>query len=359
MVIDVLVVDDSALMRRHLSSIFEHSEQLFSLRFARNGEHALAQIKEQKPDVVTLDINMPGMDGLDCLAHIMNDFPVPVVMVSSLTEKGAMATLEALELGAVDYVEKPGGTVSHNLADISQQLTSKVLAAAAAKPHKKLLVNDSARQPEQQPQQSAEQPINTQGPIDGVIIVGVSTGGPGTLEQLFEGITSDLNWPLVIAQHMPATFTKVLSERLNKFVKRPVIEVRKPTPLQPGHIYMAQGDKDIEIKTRGGKLMAVPVPIDPSLPWHPSVDRLMYSAMQVLPAEQLIGVLLTGMGDDGATAFKALYDKGGYTIAESEASCVVYGMPRALIELDGASEVANAADIGQRVLYKAQLKQAG
>lgn len=342
--IDVLIVDDSALMRRFLSQIFAEAGG-YEVRIARDGAAALAQMAEKLPDVVTLDINMPEMDGLTCLSHIMTQHPCPVIMVSSLTEKGAMATLEALELGAVDYLTKPGGTVSHNMDQVAAELLAKVDSAARSKPRRGH--SGASRRTSSAGRGAAEtasQPVQASA-AEGLVLVGVSTGGPGALEALFADLPADLPWPLVVTQHMPATFTGVLAKRLDGLCAPTVMEVSRPTPLLQGHIYLAQGDRDLEIRRRGGKLMAIPLPADDDLPWHPSTDRLVRSALQVLSHEQLVGVLLTGMGDDGAENMTRLHRRGGRTIAESEETAVVYGMPRALVENNGADLVLPLEEI--------------
>lgn len=340
--IDVLIVDDSALMRRYLAQILE-ADSRFKVRRARNGEAALAMMAEQLPDLVTLDINMPEMDGLTCLSHIMTRHPCPVIMVSSLTEKGALATLEAIELGAIDYLAKPGGTVSHNLANIADELLDKVDIALSARPQIRTAnQRRSAAQPKDKPQ-------TVKRAAENLVLVGVSTGGPGALEALLAGLPERLDWPLVITQHMPATFTSVLANRLNGLTDQTVVEVSRPTPLLTNHIYLAKGDCDLEIRRRGGRLMAVPLPANDDLPWHPSTDRLVASAMLELDSSHLIGVLLTGMGDDGAQAMTELHRRGAVTLAESESSCVVYGMPRALIEAGGASEILPIDAMGRRL----------
>ncbi|MCH8550394.1 MAG: chemotaxis response regulator protein-glutamate methylesterase [Natronospirillum sp.] len=344
--IDVLIVDDSALMRRFLTQIFEEAGG-YTLRTARNGEAALAQMSQCMPDVVTLDINMPEMDGLTCLSHIMVRHPCPVIMVSSLTEKGALATLEALELGAVDYLTKPGGTVSHNIAQVKDELLSKVQAAVSSRPRQ------ADRSANRRGTVAARAPVSrdmsAQPAAEGLVLVGVSTGGPSALETLLGDLPADLKWPLVVTQHMPATFTSVLAERLDGLCDLHVVEVGRPTPLQRGHVYLARGDRDLEIRMRGGKLTAVPVPASDDFAWHPSADRMVASALEVLGSRSLIGVLLTGMGDDGAETMARLHDQGGKTIAESEETTVVYGMPRALVERSGASEVLPLEQIAGRL----------
>ncbi|MDR9469465.1 chemotaxis protein CheB, partial [Marinospirillum sp.] len=245
-----------------------------------------------------------------------------------------------LELGAVDYIAKPGGTVSHNMQDIADELLNKVRTAAGSKPRQQPRsggLRERLQSPEPSPAHRLRAASSTE--AEGLVLVGVSTGGPSALETLLSGLSPHQEWPLLIAQHMPATFTSVLAQRLNGLCPLPVMEVNKPTPLLSGHVYMAQGDKDIEVRRRAGRLMAVPQPQAPERPWHPSADRMVESALELLSADQLIGVLLTGMGDDGALAMQRLHELGGRTLAESEETCVVYGMPRVLVESGGADQV--------------------
>ncbi len=350
--IRLLIVDDSALMRRYLRQLFE-SEPDFHVEVARNGEAALAAMADSMPDVVTLDINMPEMDGLTCLSYIMERHPCPVIMVSSLTDKGALATLEALELGAVDYIAKPGGTVSHNMGEITDDLLQKVRSAARAKPRRRATAASASSAPSARMDAMADAAstpdYHTTDDAEGLVLVGVSTGGPGALETVLSDLPSSLAWPLVITQHMPATFTSVLARRLNTLCALTVVEVNRPTALTRGYVYLAQGDRDLEIRRRGGRLMAVPVPSSKDLPWHPSTDRLVDSALDVCRPDRLIGVLLTGMGDDGARAMARLYQQRGHTVGESESTAVVYGMPKALYEADGAELMLPLDRIGLQI----------
>jgi two-component system, chemotaxis family, protein-glutamate methylesterase/glutaminase len=343
----LLIVDDSALMRKHLRLIFEETGQ-FEVRTARNGRDALDQLGVYEPDVITLDINMPEMDGLTCLGEIMAVSPRPVVMVSSLTSKSATVTLEAMQLGAVDYVEKPGGTVSLNIGTVRDEMVEKVRIAARAKPRRaRGLVDRMRRSRSELARARALRPAMR---ADGCILMGVSTGGPRTLEEILPELPADLPWPVVVAQHMPASFTGPFAERLDRVCALAVAEVTGPTPLVPGRIYIGRGDADVVILRKLGRLVVDTVASDPALRWHPSVDRLVRSAREHLAAEALIGVELTGMGDDGAAAMAALKAAGGRTIAEAESSAVVFGMPAELIRLGGASLTLPARSIpGQLV----------
>jgi len=342
----LLIVDDSALMRRHLRQIFEETGQ-FEVRTARNGRDALDQLGDYAPDVITLDINMPEMDGLTCLNEIMTTSPRPVVMVSSLTRESATVTLEAMQLGAVDYIEKPGGTVSLNIADVRDEMVEKVRHAVRAKPRRAHGLVDRVRRGRSEIVNKAPRPATR---VDGCVLIGVSTGGPRTLEEILPDLPADLPWPVVIAQHMPAAFTGPFAQRLDRICALKVVEVTSPAPLSPGHVYIGRGDADVVIERKLGRLVVNTVASDPALRWHPSVDRLVRSARDHMPADALIGIELTGMGDDGAAAMAALKTAGGRTIAEAESSAVVFGMPAELIRLGGATLTLPARSIpGQLV----------
>lgn len=348
MSIKVLVVDDSALMRKHLRSILE-TESDFEVRVARDGQDALEQIPELDPDVITLDINMPVMDGLTCLSRVMEEFPRPVVMVSSLTEKGAVATFEALELGAVDYVGKPGGTISLNIQDVGQEIRDKVRVASSSRVRRSRGLRERIRAQRRTTVKPAAAPLPVTGvEVPGLVLIGVSTGGPSTLETVLSELPADFPWPVLVAQHMPGRFTSVFARRLDKECALRVLEVDGPTPLKVGEIYIARGDADVQLGRRRGQLVALNAPEDASL-WHPSVDRMVKSAMDHLVPDQLIGIQLTGMGYDGAQSMSELHGRGGRTIAESEETAVVFGMPKELILRKGASEVLPAHRVAPRL----------
>ncbi|MDT7835965.1 chemotaxis-specific protein-glutamate methyltransferase CheB [Aquabacterium sp. OR-4] len=358
----VLVVDDSALMRRLLSGVL--SDAGFEVIVARNGAEGVQQLTDCEPDVVTLDINMPEMDGLTALSLMMQARPTPVVMVSSLTEKGAVATFEALALGAVDFIAKPGGTISLSVDDISQQLVAKVKAAARAR-----MRGGPAARPVAQPAPSprpagslatreaaAAQRLSAgarpkAGQIDGLVIVGVSTGGPRTLEDILPALPAQFPWPVLVAQHMPPNFTGAFANRMDGLCRLRVRECAATMPIEPGHIYIGAGGTDMVVVNRLGRLAVQPRPETPGHPWHPSVDVLVQSAMALLPAERIVGVQLTGMGDDGARAMADLKKQGGRTIAESKDTAVVFGMPQELIERGGASVVLPCGDVTRQLCH--------
>lgn len=350
--IKLLVVDDSPLMRRLLTEIFTQAGD-FAIETARSAAEALEKLDDVAPDVVTLDINMPGMDGLACLDRIMIQRPCPVVMVSSMTAAGADETLEAMALGAVDFIAKPRGAVSLEIDALAPALVEKVRAAAKARISRTLRLRErvraqaagAARKPPARPRQRLEA-VPVRSAATGAVLVGCSTGGPPALDALLADLPGDFPWPVVVAQHMPATFTGPLARRLDKLCALTVTEVVSTTPLAPGHVYIGRGDGDIVLSKRGGTVVAMAAPSSVAHFWHPSVDRLVESAMRVLVPNSLIGVLMTGMGADGAAAMNELHAQGGYTIAESAETAVVWGMPGALVALGGASSVRPLEQIG-------------
>jgi len=350
MAIKILIVDDSALMRRQLVELFRKAGE-FEIRTARNGQEAIEENLAFEPDVITLDINMPVMDGLTALAHIMAQRPVPVVMVSSLTEKGALATFEALALGAVDYVAKPGGTISLSIDEIKEELLAKVRVAARAKLKRK---RDLRGQPKWEEGSAAKPSFerwpSVGGKPQGLVLIGSSTGGPSTLELILPSLPGDYPFPIIVAQHMPASFTGPFASRMDNLCALKVVEVREPMELRPSTVYIARGGADVIVTNRSGLVMVVPRPESKNFIWHPSVEILGQSALEYWEPEKLIGVMLTGMGHDGAEAFAEIKKRGGRTIAESEESAVVFGMPKELIARGGASLILPAQRIAGQLI---------
>ncbi len=349
--IKLLIVDDSALMRRQLTTLFQ-AEGDFEIRQARNGKEAVDENREFQPDVITLDINMPEMDGITALSLIMADRPAPVVMVSSLTEKGALATFEALNLGAVDYIAKPGGTISLSIGEIKTELVSKVRSAAKARIKSK---GSSARglvqRLKEEREKSSTRPVAVRRGVagEGLVIIGVSTGGPRTLEDILPLLPADFPWPVLVAQHMPASFTRPFAERLNNICELTVVEADRPMPLEQGTIYIGKGGADMLLVQRAGKLTVIAKPENSEFLWHPSVELMGRSALEHCDPSRVVGVMLTGMGYDGADAFTEIKKRGGRTIAESEESAVVFGMPAELIERGGASLVLPSEKIAAQI----------
>lgn len=355
--IKVLVVDDSALVRKLFTRVLMESPEI-EVQVARNGLEALAQLDSFEPDVITLDVQMPAMDGLECLDRIMVQRPCPVVMVSTVTEEGAEATLRALRLGAVDFVPKPSGAVSLQIEEFGPKLVEKVRTAAAAR----LPSSHRLRERVQfriggaaSPRRGAPLPETVEArergrPAgDGLVLVGTSTGGPPALEALLTALPASFPWPILVAQHMPAGFTGPLARRLTGLCALTVLEVAQPTRLEAGAVYIGRGDADLVVSKRPTGLIAMSVPASARYPWHPSTERLVRSAMELLPAPQLVGVLMTGMGNDGAEALAELRARGGATIAEAEDTAVVWGMPGELVRKGGAAYVLPLPGIAQRL----------
>jgi len=343
----LLIVDDSALMRRHICALFQ-AEGDFEIRQARTGREAVEENRSFLPDVVTLDINMPEMDGLTALSLIMVERPVAVVMVSSLTERGALATFEAMNLGAVDYVAKPGGTISLSIDDIKRELVQKVRGAARARIKGRRLGGERSTPGTRDDKAKAiARPVAVRrGFVEtGVVVIGVSTGGPRTLEDILPSLPVDFPWPVLIAQHMPAAFTKSFADRLAQICPLDVVEAGYPMAVEPGTVYIGKGDADMVLTSRAGRLTVLPKPQNPNFLWHPSVELLGRSVLEHCDLSRVAAVMLTGMGNDGADAFTEIKKRGGRTIAESEESSVVFGMPKELIEKDGASVVLSAERI--------------
>jgi two-component system chemotaxis response regulator CheB len=340
-------------MRKVLGQILAR-ETDFVVEFAHNGLEALDRLETFAPDVITLDVHMPQMDGLACLDRIMLERPCPVVMVSSLTAADADATLEAFRLGAVDFIAKPAGAASIYIDELAPELLAKIRAAAGAKLKSSLRLKDRIRHRVGSRSVPAPKAHRSEGAAaaavgDGLVVVGTSTGGPPALEALLSALPASFPWPILIAQHMPDTFTGSLAKRLDGLCALTVMEVRQPVLLKAGCAYIGQGGADLVVSRRTAGLVASSVAALPGYLWHPSTDRLMRSAMEYLPPSQLIGVLMTGMGNDGAEAMALLHGMGGKTIAEAEDTAVVWGMPGELVQLGGADFIVSLPGIAEQL----------
>ena len=364
--IRLLIADDSALMRKLLEGIFL-AEGDFDIRLARNGNEALELVHAFDPQIVTLDVQMPGMDGLTCLSRIMIEAPRPVVMISSLTAAGAEATLEAIELGAVDFIAKPSGAVSLEIDRLRPLVVEKVRAAASARIRRTLRLIERVRHQIRsaglvsRPRPSRASPLQNakikkgvmklgNDDLPGLVLIGTSTGGPAALDIVLPQLPPDFPWPILVAQHLPASFTGAFAKRLDRECQLNVVEVNQPMPLRPGTIYIGKGDADVMVAPRAAGVIAMPAPAKGSYLWHPSVERMVASALDHLEASRLIGVLMTGMGNDGAEAMKRLRLTGGHTIAEAESSAIVWGMPGELVKNGGAEVVRPLEDIAETIL---------
>jgi two-component system, chemotaxis family, protein-glutamate methylesterase/glutaminase len=357
-VIKLLIADDSALVRKLLEGIFRE-EGDFEIRLARNGTEALELMRSFDPQVMTLDVQMPGMDGLACLSQIMIESPRPVVMISTLTEEGAEATLEAIELGAIDFIAKPGGAFSLEIDRLRPILVEKVRGAAKARIRRTLRLKERIQHQfrgagvlsrPSRPISVRKLSEQKETPSPGLILIGTSTGGPAALDLVLPQLPKGFPWPVLVAQHMPSSFTGLFAKRLDRICELRVVEVNRPMQLQAGTIYIGKGDADLILSGRSSGVTAMPAPSQRDYPWHPSVERLVTSALELYEPSRLVGVLMTGMGRDGADAMTRLFMQGGKTIAEAEATAVVWGMPGELVKNGGAGEIRDVEEIAGAIV---------
>ncbi|MGN8644979.1 protein-glutamate methylesterase/protein-glutamine glutaminase [Gracilibacillus sp. HCP3S3_G5_1] len=339
----VLVVDDSAFMRKMISNILHSSVYLEVVATARNGKDALQKVIELKPDVITLDVEMPVMDGISTLKEIMVKAPTPVVMLSSLTKSGADKTIEAMSYGAVDFIAKPSGSISLNIADIQREIIQKVENASRA--NYKFLVNASTTITPK-----SYKPISSNRPI---VAIGSSTGGPRALQEIITKLPANYPSPVVIVQHMPKGFTKSLAERLDKLSKVKVKEVEDGDVIENGNVYLAPGGNQFRVKEIRNKLYAEVKKEKPVNGHQPSVDVLFESIAQIQNCHPL-AVILTGMGSDGSNGMVQLKKKHPRTIAisQSKETCVVYGMPQAAVKTSLVDYVEDLDRISQVLMQK-------
>ncbi|MHB8972984.1 MAG: protein-glutamate methylesterase/protein-glutamine glutaminase [Pirellulaceae bacterium] len=347
--ISVMIADDSAFMRKKIKEILQRDPDIRVVAAARDGQEAVAYVKEHEPDVVTMDINMPVMDGITALQMIMAESPRPVLMLSSLTQEGALATFECLELGAFDFVGKPSGTISIDLDRQAAEIIAKVKQAARCRPRRPTIrrVFPSSPKPVSA---TSRLNIGQDRTARRVIAIGVSTGGPKTLLDIVPHLPVDLNAAVVVVQHMPESFTGQFAKRLNDACRIPFKEAEAGDILQAGHGYLARGGKHLVFAKRVSGGVMARCSLQPSDSLHiPSVDVMMDSAIQVFGPE-VIGVLLTGMGDDGANAMVHVRQAGGQTIAEAESTCIVFGMPAQAIERGGADFILPCHEIAEKIV---------
>jgi two-component system chemotaxis response regulator CheB len=339
--IKVLVVDDSALIRKVLSHIIEQTPDLTCVGAAPDPFAAREMIRALNPDVLTLDIEMPRMDGLDFLERLMRLRPMPVVMISSLTERGSEATLRALELGAVDFVAKPKLDIASSLEAYAAEITDKLRAAARARVRPGIARRQSADVVlPALPSRSAS--------TERLIIVGASTGGTEAIKALLSGLPADAPGVL-IAQHMPEGFTKSFAQRLNSYCRLKVTEAEGGERVLPGHVFIAPGHSHLLIKRSGANYVTELSQAPPVNRHRPSVDVLFRSAANYA-GRNAIGVILTGMGKDGAAGMLEMKQAGALTFAQDEATCVVFGMPKEAIASGGVDRVAALPDLAAEVI---------
>ena len=344
----VVVVDDSALVRSLLTEIINREPDMVCVGAAADPLLAREMIRELNPDVITLDIEMPRMDGLDFLAKLMRLRPMPVVMVSTLTERGAESTLRALELGAVDFVAKPKIGVADGLQLLAADITAKVRIAASAKVHKSHAAVSHGTT-------DAARPVNAVAAIgrlstEKIVFLGASTGGTEATRELLMGLPADAP-AVMITQHMPPGFTRNYAARLDGLCRISVKEASDGERVLPGHAYIAPGGLHMSVERSGANYLARVTDGEPVNRHKPSVEVLFLSAARVVGPNAL-AVMLTGMGADGARAMKVLRDAGSFNLVQDESTCVVFGMPREAIAAGAAHEVLPLGGIAPRLIER-------
>ena len=356
--IRVLVVDDSTFMRHALVSMLEQDPEIKVVDTARDGVDALEKAEKLDVDVITLDVEMPRLNGLETLKKLMKTNPLPVIMVSSLTEEGAVSTLKAMEYGAQDFIPK---TQSNDKDAFAEDLRRKVKALARRKSIIRLKYHHHAAPQGAAPAAHLSSRISPpagaahmgaasacKGPRD-LVVIGVSTGGPPVVQKILSALPGSLPACVLIAQHMPATFTGPFAQRLNSVSQLTVTEAVDGDKLKNGHAYVCPGGMHIGVRQRG-PLPEVSVTREPrDALYKPTVNVLMETAGNVM-GRRTVGVMLTGMGSDGVDGARVLREKGGCLIAQNEASCVVYGMPKAVVDANLANLVLDADEIASAII---------
>lgn len=349
--IRVLVIDDSALIRKLLTAILSSVSDIEVVGAARDPIVARDKIKELKPDVLTLDIEMPRMDGLSFLANLMRLRPMPVVMVSSMTEKSADVTLQALELGAVDFVSKPKVDISAGLEQCAAEIIEKVRVASRAR-----VRPQDTQKPEVIPKYSADAVIKTKDKkhivtTEKIIAIGASTGGTEAIKQILCDMPAHAPG-IVITQHIPETFSRAFAERMDRFSAMTVFEASDGQQILPGHVYIAPGNMHLVIRRSGARYICKLNEGPPVNRHRPSVDVMFRSVAQNVGPNS-IGVLLTGMGSDGAAGLKEIHDAGGPTIIQDERTSVVWGMPGEAYRQGGVDSIYPVDEIAKKLLATA------
>ena len=398
--IRVLIADDSAFMRKVLSDLFHKQSDFDVVGTAMNGKDAISKVKQLKPDLLTMDVNMPVMDGLNALAVIMEECPLPVVMLSSLTQEGTDATVRALSLGAVDFISKAGGSISR-IDTIESEILQKCRNAAQAHVHKTLSMPDPVKPkpaapdmpvmkhvsltkrqglklggtttppPASQPATGgivnrrsnpllqhrkvqftppAKEPsMSSVGTGSGkLVVIGTSTGGPQALQNVITRLPGNLPCGVVVVQHMPAGFTKALADRLNSISQIAVKEAEDGEMIRAGHVYIAPGNFHLRVQAESS-IRRIRLSQEPPVGNHRPAVNVMYDSVAAI-GRNLVAVIMTGMGADGCEGMKKIKHSGGYSIAQDASTCVVYGMPKAVVDAGLADEVRPVQGIAQAIV---------
>lgn len=351
--INVLVVDDSAFMRKAISRMLESDAEIKIVAVARDGEEAIRLVRQHKPDLVTLDIEMPRMGGLEALKIIMENNPTPVIILSSLSEEGAQVTLDAMELGAVDYMPKNLEGTILDVMKIEKLLVEKVKACAGKKLPR--LKSDKAL-PEKRSYTLAVPKYNMPSGArisiqkTAVVAIGTSTGGPKALQEVLPKLPGDFPAAILVVQHMPKAFTGPFAERMNDLCSLNVREASDGDVVSAGEVYIAPGGVHMKVVKRKAIEINIEITKYPEeLLYKPSADVMMQSVADVYPSRS-IGVIMTGMGADGMKGMTSIKEKNGRTIAQDEKSCIVYGMPRAVVEANMADKIVPLSQIAGEIM---------
>ncbi len=350
--IRVLVVDDSAFMRKSISIMLEDTDEIQVIDTAKDGLEGYEKVKQLRPDLVTMDIEMPRMDGLTALKKIMSDFPTPVLMISSLTTEGAEATVEALSLGAVDFIPKELSYINVNIIKIKEDLIKKVKEIVRQRFLRERLKRlEKASANLHKGTSSLNNTKDCKLPLIGyrAVGLGISTGGPISLQKVLPFLSAKINAPVFIVQHMPPKFTKSLAERLNNISPLHVKEAEHGEQVKGGVVYIAPGGFHMTAEKRINGFVEINISEVPSNTLHkPSVD-IMLNSLNKLYGKYTLGVIMTGMGRDGTEGIKELKNLGGFCLAQDEASSVIYGMPRSVVEAGFADVISPLEKIAQRI----------
>lgn len=345
----VLIIDDSALVRSLLTEIINTQPDMEAIGAAPDPLVAREMIRAMNPDVLTLDVEMPKMDGLDFLERLMRLRPTPVVMVSTLTERGADTTIRALELGAIDFVAKPKLGIAAGLSDLGRDICEKIRVASRARMHRHV-VRTATDEPAARPAASKLATSYSRLSTEKLIIIGASTGGTEAIREVLTQLPAD-SPAVLITQHMPPGFTKSFAQRLDGLCRITVSEAVDGERVLPGHAYIAPGDRHLRLARSGANYMVALDDGPPVNRHRPSVEVLFRSAAQ-LAGPNALGVMLTGMGKDGAAAMLEMKQAGAFNLAQDEASCVVFGMPKEAIAAGAVDEVLPVTKIADRLLSK-------
>lgn len=344
--IQVVIVDDSALIRALLKEIINQQRDMEVIGAAPDPLVAREMIRTLNPDVITLDVEMPKMDGLDFLEKLMRLRPMPVLMISTHTDKGSDATLRALELGAIDFVPKPKIDIQHSMKEYADEITAKIRMAAKARIHG--LSNMHILAPSKSTATTLPPMLNKVASSEKILLIGSSTGGTEALKELLAKLPQ--NCPgILIAQHMPEGFTRTFAARLDGLCQISVKEAEHGDRIQPGHAYLAPGHSHLMLGHVGSQYICELSTAEPVNRHRPSVDVLFRSAANHA-GKNAVGVILTGMGKDGAAGMKEMHDAGAYTFAQDEASCVVFGMPKEAIARGGVDDIVPLKDMSSAIL---------